>query len=601
MKQHANIAVQTDNPDDAFIRYTLLDFTCPITHSLFFDPVSGCSQDGPCGHTFEKRECAGKLQKCPYCQMNITLFSAALLTKNTLDQILLSHPALWEEVYFNLDHFSEIFMQKNSLKTPVFLRFITLLKNASNHLNDKALDGKQKGKSAIKILVSTTVGRDILRKSLQVNIIDAKEVCYFGAAVISEDSLKMQVNGKSIRTWLYPVAELIMHEESARATITSKEISAFRRKFLANSKNQKNPLGLPDNILRLILEYSDGKDKIHQVSAQFLRLLIVKNLKNSDGTLLSYYLMRCFPNLNYRSKAYDLNKKRFIHLRKPYFLNKNSNPYHRMALAILDGKKKQSIFDRDLPGFDDSLLQKAFLPTLIFLSFSYCILFILNTSGFFVTYGFIATGQSSIVLKYRNEAITCKSLGDLVANTADFLWPNQERDWSESQLLHMFCLKLQKANRCDNKYWQTSFDRRIFSEGNIDEQIIYSKLLDFFYPNIMQLHTLRYYCTDIDFLSSEPLFMLSLALCAVCTVICVSSIFAYLDDFLVFPDEWLKKSNVKALEAFYDLTNLYQQREKNNTVVQKTNSLFHFFSRPFSNKQERDVGLKHDKPFAPAN
>ena len=208
-------ATQTGNSGANSVNYDLADFTCPVTQQLFFDPVSGCNPSATCGHTFEKKECVGKLQKCPCCREDITLFSPALHTKNTLDQILASKPELWQDVYFNLDHFAEVFAQPDGLKTPSGLRFCRLLENALHHLNDKAVEGTQRGKSAIEILTSTRVGRDLLRTNSKMR------------ALILPESLAIQVDGKSIREWLDPTAELLIQEKATREAIIAEQTAAF--------------------------------------------------------------------------------------------------------------------------------------------------------------------------------------------------------------------------------------------------------------------------------------------------------------------------------------------------------------------------------------
>jgi len=227
VSRQADATVQTGDSKTAVVNHDLADFTCPVTQSLFFDPVSGCNPNETCGHTFEKKECVGKLKKCPCCRENITLFSPALHTKNILDTILLSHPELWKDVYFNLDHFTEVFRQQDGLKTQNGIRFLRLLSYASNHLNDKAIEGAQKGKSAIVILASTEAGRTLMRKYFNIKIIEGKEKYYFGEAEISADSLQIQVEGKSIREWLDPTTELAPQEQAARAKMTADAISTL--------------------------------------------------------------------------------------------------------------------------------------------------------------------------------------------------------------------------------------------------------------------------------------------------------------------------------------------------------------------------------------
>ncbi|OGT41240.1 MAG: hypothetical protein A3F13_09810 [Gammaproteobacteria bacterium RIFCSPHIGHO2_12_FULL_40_19] len=241
MSRKIDPAVQTEDSRSAWVNHSIEDFTCPVTKSLFFDPVIACNTAATCGHSFEKRECVGKLKQCPCCREEITLVSPALHTKNTLDEILLGHPKLWQDVYFNLDHFTEVFTQENGLKTQNGIRFIRLLEHASNHLNDKAIEGTQRGKSAIEILASTLAGRDLLRKKLR---IDVSGKFFFGhhkedAAEISPTSLQIQINGKSIQEWLsISTAMEIMQDEEQKArqalfdeaqTITRNLHSDFQR------------------------------------------------------------------------------------------------------------------------------------------------------------------------------------------------------------------------------------------------------------------------------------------------------------------------------------------------------------------------------------
>src|SRR3990167_5161149 len=185
MSRQLNVSVQTGDSKSAVVIHELADFTCPVSFSLFFEPMSGCNAAGTCGHTFEKKECVGKLQTCPCCRGDITFFTPAILTRNTLDQILLHHPKLLAEVYFNLDSFMEIFTKDNGLTTATGSRYLLLLENASNHLNDKAVEGTHSGKSPIEILVSTQSGRDLLRKKLKI----ASGKYFFGTAEIAIESL----------------------------------------------------------------------------------------------------------------------------------------------------------------------------------------------------------------------------------------------------------------------------------------------------------------------------------------------------------------------------------------------------------------------------
>lgn len=237
LSRKIDAAVQPDDSRSAWVNHSIEDFTCPVTQSLFFDPVIASNPLATCGHSFEKKESVGKLQKCPCCREDITLFSPALHTKNTLDEVLSAHPELWRDVYFNLDHFAEVFAQKDGLKTQNGIRFIRLLEHASNHLNDLAIDGTQRGKTAIEILASTLAGRDFLRKKCRVDAPSGK--FFFGNAEILLASLMIQTNGKSIQEWLSisTAMEVIQDEEqkvrqelfSETLTVTRNLHSDFQR------------------------------------------------------------------------------------------------------------------------------------------------------------------------------------------------------------------------------------------------------------------------------------------------------------------------------------------------------------------------------------
>ena len=144
----------------------------------------------PCGHGFENRASTGLLNgSCPSCRQDITLVGVALDKRRALDKLLTLHPEFYSEVYFNLDHFAEI-VSNNQLNTTMGEHFIKLLQHAANHLNDHAIDGLQKNKTAIEILASNYQGRELLRKNEKLR------------ALLLPESLRLQVNGKTIDEWI---------------------------------------------------------------------------------------------------------------------------------------------------------------------------------------------------------------------------------------------------------------------------------------------------------------------------------------------------------------------------------------------------------------
>ena len=216
--------------------------SCPVLLTVFFEPVMSV----PCGHLIEE-DAKNKLEtpgKCPCCKESVLTWMPcpadfkALLQKE-FQQALSLKLVSYNDMHFNPDHFAKLVAQKRTvddkgkvtqeegLKTPTGLRFITLLQNATNHLNDPAIEGTQIGKSAIEILASTEAGRTLMRKYFNIKIIEGKEKYYFGEAEIFAESLKIQVNGKSIQAWLDPTVDLVIQEEAMRAKIEAEESNAF--------------------------------------------------------------------------------------------------------------------------------------------------------------------------------------------------------------------------------------------------------------------------------------------------------------------------------------------------------------------------------------
>lgn len=191
-----NIPTQVESTENAIsvpLQRGLI--SCPVTLEIFFEP----SISAPCQHIFEAdkgMQRSGMI--CPSCRAeNITLSPAPPMIRELLSNTLGANPHLWRDVYFNLDRFVET-IEGNERQTIIDQRFITLLQNAPNHLNDKALDGKYKDKSAVEILAGTAVGRNLLREHPKIR------------ANISAASLALVVEGRAIADWLRLPAEAEM-------------------------------------------------------------------------------------------------------------------------------------------------------------------------------------------------------------------------------------------------------------------------------------------------------------------------------------------------------------------------------------------------------
>ncbi|MCX7125631.1 MAG: hypothetical protein NTU49_07795, partial [Gammaproteobacteria bacterium] len=148
----------------------------------------------------------------------VILSSPSPFLHNALNNVLTQNSELYNEVYFDLTNFEKIFKQENGLKTPIGERYITLLENAANHLNE-----------AMSVLTGTIAGRDLLRKKLRIDAPSGK--FFFGKAEISAESLQAQVNGKSIREWLSITTAMevaLDEEQKARQAIDVEAQTAYR-------------------------------------------------------------------------------------------------------------------------------------------------------------------------------------------------------------------------------------------------------------------------------------------------------------------------------------------------------------------------------------
>ena len=286
------------------VHHAVGGFKCPVTRHLFFEPVIA----GPCGHAFEKTVCVGKLQECPCCRKDITLFAPAIIVRNALDDILLEHLELWADVYFDLYFFLEILREDNKLTTPTGVRYLALLENASNHLNDKTAQGLHTGKSPIEILASTQLGRELLRKKLIVKtVVEAGtetpvQKYFFGHAEITSESLHIQVDGRSIREWLDPTVELAMQEQQAKEKMIAEQAAALRTlrsqrrvrfRLFSNtgSTDQVRPQGEAVNELLQLVVYGQRikvREKLSQLKHYNPELLKMVLTSTATTTIVDY-------------------------------------------------------------------------------------------------------------------------------------------------------------------------------------------------------------------------------------------------------------------------------------------------------------------------
>jgi hypothetical protein len=247
---------------------------CPITAEIFFDPVIAVSNDDEqCGHCFEKeaikqwmkqKQESGSAAKCPTCRAEIVLLAPALDKRNELDKVFSKHPALCNEVYFDLAGFQKIFKETKDFETAIFRRYIALLEKADKHLN-----------SVIHVLASTLPGRDLLRKKLKITSTSSATAAvsgsgkyFFGNAEISAESLQMQINGKSICEWLSMTTAMdvaLDEEQKARQAVDVEAQTAYHqlqtefsyaRLFLLHSTRSAATAGqrIPSDAINPILQ-----------------------------------------------------------------------------------------------------------------------------------------------------------------------------------------------------------------------------------------------------------------------------------------------------------------------------------------------------------
>lgn len=210
------------------VNFSLQEFICPVSLDIPTQPVlASC-----CGITFDL-ESVKNLTSCPCCRSKEAIYSAAssaindllqcirstlsaqeqdtgrlfsvdlsldfigsLITsddqsrvvRNTIDAILAQHLNLYEHIPFNLDFFVQI-VRKNKLSTSVGKYSIAQLKNNTRDLNRAGVIGT---------LASTANGRLILRKNLNVKVLDNERVLFFGNATLFYESLTVKIDGEYI-------------------------------------------------------------------------------------------------------------------------------------------------------------------------------------------------------------------------------------------------------------------------------------------------------------------------------------------------------------------------------------------------------------------
>lgn len=248
-------------------KYNEENYECPITSLYFFDPVKAITQDEKsCGHYFERDAIQKWVHEktnptCPCCRAIIKkILPTSMQFETALSDQIASQNA-YNQVYFNLDHFSEI-VAKNKLHTSIGQRYITLLKNAENHLNQIANEGTNKGKSAIEILCTTPQGRDLLRNKINILQSSNETQFLFHHAKITPDSLIISVNGKSILEWI---------------KLKEKEI-----KTEAPTVEKKGALGRFFNLF----SKSDQTEELVQKNLNIILTHIINGNRNAARTLL---------------------------------------------------------------------------------------------------------------------------------------------------------------------------------------------------------------------------------------------------------------------------------------------------------------------------
>lgn len=273
------------------------------------------------------------VQRLPGCKdvpvaMNpiFSLASLQLFLKLTLQKTIHQY-RLYEDVCFDLEGFKQV-VAKSQLNTPLGER-LTLLQNAPLHLNTKEVIRTEiqvthpayleiptvnvietQGKSPIEILTETLEGRDLLRKKLRITSTSSaaasgSEKYFFGKAEISPESLKIQVEGKSIREWLDPTVELSAQEQQVRERMIAEQTAAFgallRSKFrlFSGARDALHPWSQCENVNNLLQQVVYGQRT--EVRA------MLDQIKRENPTLLKTVLtsVATTPIVDYSGKKIE--------------------------------------------------------------------------------------------------------------------------------------------------------------------------------------------------------------------------------------------------------------------------------------------------------
>jgi len=230
---------------NTLVRQQIQEFICPVTTDIMFEPVmiSGC------GHMVEGRV-SSSLRKCPHCRgeeqnKGITVVAVPPVVTSMLARTLAAEPNLWQQVYLDHDYLADT-LRREELKTPAGERFIKLLENNTvDNLNDKAVDGKQVGKSVIEILANHYIGRNLLRSNEKIQ------------ALISDETKVLTVDGKTIVDWLaMENEEKPVVEEKKKKKVRGRHQPSRNSLFAGNARPARQ---VEDNVWqRVVYGNEDG-------------------------------------------------------------------------------------------------------------------------------------------------------------------------------------------------------------------------------------------------------------------------------------------------------------------------------------------------------
>ena len=145
-------------PRSFTVTHSIEEIKCPISLAVFFNPV----QLLPCNHLVEADELKKSSQenlKCPCCRNEVTGWnndSAYHTISNVIESAIKSKEICHNDVYFNLESFKETILIPKWASTAIGQRYITLLSNASDHLNEavREIIGKRDSRKQSKEAVS---------------------------------------------------------------------------------------------------------------------------------------------------------------------------------------------------------------------------------------------------------------------------------------------------------------------------------------------------------------------------------------------------------------------------------------------------------------